>query len=158
MSDSDYKLWIDSRNMLVKKLEQLQFPDTFLKRCLLTTGEEKKSEADIEAQYPKMLEELKWHLIKEKIAKEKEIKVEDADLTAYAKKAAQAQFTQYGMMNIPDDILENYAKDMLKKKENVQSMVDRVMDEKIVAVIKSSVKLTNKKVSLDNFNKLFEEK
>ena len=155
--DSDYKFMIDARNMLVEKLAGLQFPDLLLKRWLTTTNEN-KTEEELNDQYPKMIEELKWHLIKEKIAKDKEIKIENADLTAFAKKAAQAQFAQYGMMGMPDDVLENYAKDMLKNENTAKSIVDRVMDEKILAVIKSSIKLSAKKISLDNFNKLFEEK
>ncbi len=154
--DSDYRFLIDAKDVLVKKLDGLQFPDAFLKRWLLVS-DENKTEAIVDEQYPKMIEELKWHLTKEKIAKDKEIKVEEADLMTFAKKAAQAQFAQYGMMGIPDEMLENYAKEMLKKEDAVKNMVDRVMDEKVLAVIKSSVKLSTKKVSLDNFNKLFEE-
>ncbi len=82
--DSDYKLMIDAKDVLVKKLDGLEFPDTFLKRWLLA-NDENKTEAIIDEQYPKMVEELKWHLIKEKVAKDKEIKVEEADLTAFAK-------------------------------------------------------------------------
>ncbi len=155
--DSDYKFMIDARNMLIGKLDGLQFPDAFLKRWLLATNENKKTEEELDAQYPKMIEELKWHLIKEKIAKDKEVKIEEADILTFAKKAAQAQFAQYGMMGMPDDVLENYAKDMLKNENAVKNMVDRVMDEKVMAVIKSSIKLNTKKVSLDNFNKMFEE-
>jgi len=155
--DSNYKFMIDARDMLIKKLDNLPFPDAFLKRWLLATNEGKKTEEELDAQYPKMIEELKWHLTKEKIAKDKEVKIEDADLTAFAKKAAQAQFAQYGMMGMPDDVLENYAKDMLKNQDTVKNIVDRVMDEKVLAAIKSSIKLTTKKVSLDNFNKMFEE-
>ena len=119
--------------------------------------DENKTEAIIDEQYPKMVEELKWHLIKEKVAKDKEIKVEEADLTAFAKKAAQAQFAQYGMMGIPDEMLENYAKEMLKKEDAIRNMADRVMDEKILTIIKSSIKLNTKKISLDDFNKMFED-
>ena len=155
--DSDYKFMIDARDMLIKKLDDLQFPDLFLKRWLLATNENKKTEEELNDQYPKMIEQLKWHLIKEKIVKKHEIKVEDADLTVFAKKAAQAQFAQYGMMGMPDDMLENYAKDMLKNEDTVKNIVDRVMDEKILVVIKSSVKLNTKKISLDNFNKMFED-
>jgi len=154
--DSDYKLMIDARDMLVKKLDDLQFPDAFLKRWLLVTNENKRTEEELNDQYPKMLEELKWHLIKEKIAKDKEIKIENSDLTAFAKKAAQAQFAQYGMMGIPDEMLENYAKEMLKKEDSARNIADRVMDEKILAAVKSSIKLNAKKISLDNFNKMFE--
>jgi trigger factor len=155
--DSDYKLMIDARDTFVKKLDDVQFPDAFLKRWLLSTNENKRSEEELDAQYPKMIEDLKWHLIKEKISTENEIKIDAADILTYAKKAAQAQFAQYGMMGMPDDVLENYAKDMLKNQDSVRNISDRVMDEKVLDIIKTSVKLSNKKVSLDKFNKMFEE-
>jgi len=153
--DSDYKLMIDAKDILVKKLDGLQFPDVFLKRWLLAS-DENKTEEIIDEQYPKMIEELKWHLTKEKIAKDKKIKIENDDLMAFAKKAAQAQFAQYGMMGLPDEMLENYAKEMLKKEDAARNMADRVMDEKVLNVIKSSIKLNTKKISLDDFNKMFE--
>ncbi len=60
------------------------------------------------------------------------------------------------MGNVPDEYLENYAQDMLKKKEYVESLVDRSIDRKLIAAVKPVVKLNEKTVSLDEFNKLFE--
>ena len=62
------------------------------------------------------------------------------------------------MTNVPDEYLDNYATDLLKKQEQVQAFVDRAIDMKLTEALKKVVKLTNKKVSLDGFNKLFEEK
>lgn len=76
----------------------------------------------------------------------------------FAKKTAKAQFAQYGMMSVPDDVLEGYVKDMLGKKENLNNIVDKVVEDKVIAVIKSAVKLNTKSISLDEFNKMFEEK
>ena len=103
-----------------------------------------------------MLDDLKWHLIKDQIAKNNDVKIEEADMMNFAKKATKAQFAQYGMMSIPDDMLENYAKEMLSNKDSLNNIIDRVMDEKILAVVKTSIKLTEKKTTLDDFNKMFE--
>lgn len=153
--DADYKFMLDTRAALLKKLDSVVFPDAFLKRWALATNENLKAE-DLDKDYPKMIEDLKWHLIKEKIAADKGIKVEDGDLKEFAKKAAKAQFAQYGMMSVPEDVLENYVKDMLGKRENLNGIVDKVVEDKVVAIVKESVKVNAKEVSLDEFNKMFE--
>ena len=73
-----------------------------------------------------------------------------------AREATRAQFAQYGMMNIPDELLDNYSKEMLKKRETVDNLVNRAIETKLTAAIKKDVKLKNKKVTVDEFNKLFE--
>ena len=72
--------------------------------------------------------------------------------------SARAQFAQYGMSNIPDEYLENYAQDMLKKRENVDGLVDRAIDVKLIAALKSVVKLNEKKITLEDFQKMIQEK
>ena len=97
-------------------------------------------------------------MIKEKLVAANNIKVEDADLKAVAKEAIRAQFAQYGMSNVPDDVLENYAAEQLKKRENVDNFVDRAVDVKLTEALKNVVKLNAKEVSLEEFNKLMTEK
>jgi trigger factor len=154
--DSDFKLLTDVKELLVKTLDGVVFPEEFLKRWALETNEKLTAE-ELEQQFPAMIEDLKWHLIKDQIAKNNNIKIEQEDMMNFAKKATQAQFAQYGMMSIPDDMLDKYAKEMLGNQDSVNRIVDRVMDEKVLAVVKSSVKLDEKKISLDEFNKMFEK-
>jgi trigger factor len=101
---------------------------------------------------------LKWHLIKEQIVAAQKIEIKDEDLKAVAKNAMRAQFAQYGMSNVPDDVLENYAEEQLKKRENIDNFVDRAIDLKLTEVLKNVVKLDEKAISLDDFNKLLEKK
>lgn len=158
--DSDYKLMMDARAAVLKKMEDLKFPDAFLKRWVKTTkntAEHKLTDEEIEKQYPAMIEGLKWQLAKEQIAKKNNIKVEEADMLTFGKKVARAQFAQYGMMSVPDNVAENYAKSMLKDKEAAKNMFERVMDEKVIDAIKKAVKLTPKEISLDEFNKMVGE-
>ena len=84
--------------------------------------------------------------------------MEDADIEGVAKEAIRAQFAQYGMSNMPDDVLENYAKEQLKKRENIDNFVDRAVDIKLMGALKKVVKLNEKSVSLDDFNKMMQEK
>ena len=153
--DADYKFGIDAREMLLKKFENLAFPDAFLKRWLL--GENKNMTAEtLEADYPKMIEELKWQLISNKIAKKNDVKVENEDIEEYARNIARSQFAQYGMIGLEDSILDNYAKDMLKKEETLKNIYSRVFDNKVIEVVKNNVKLDIKKTSIEEFNKMFE--
>ena len=112
----------------------------------------------MENNYEKSIAELKWHLIKEQLVAAQQIKVEDADLKAVAKETARAQFAQYGMNNVPEEYLDNYAEDMLKKQENINGLVDRALDDKLTVVLKNVVKLNEKTISLDDFNKLMQGK
>ena len=155
--ESDYKFGIDARTMIEAKVGELGMPVEFLKRWMLVTGEN-RTEAQVEEEMPKMLPELKWHLIKEHIVKTNEIKVEEADLMDIARKATQVQFAQYGMANVPEELLENYAKQMLQNKETSRNLIDRATEDKIVATIKGMVSLKEQEVSVEDFQKMFEAK
>jgi trigger factor len=155
VSDSEYKFGVDAQEMLVAKFNDLTFPDAVLKRWVLSNNENLTAET-LEADYDKMIADLKWQLIKSKVQKNTELKVEAQDVEQYAKKVAKAQFAQYGMIGMDDDILANYAKDMMKKEETLKSMIERVTEEKIFAVVKEAVKIDSKEVSIEEFNKMFE--
>ncbi len=160
-SDSDYKFLTDIRAYIEKNIGKLSFPDALLKRIMLETSESKggeDSEKKVEENYDASIHQLTWHLIKEKLVGKYNIKVEDADLEATAIEAARVQFAQYGMNNVPKEYLENYAQEMLKKRESIDGLVDRAIDVKLTEVLKGVVKLAEKEVSLDEFNKLMEEK
>ena len=155
VADSDYKFLIDARKMLMEKVGKLEFPDALLKRIMLLNNKE-KGEEFVAENYEKSVEELTWHLIKEQLVKDNEIKVEQEDVINMAKDATKAQFAQYGMMTVPEDILENYAQEMLKKKENVDGLVGRIVEAKLATALKAKVTLNNKTVSMEEFNKMFE--
>ena len=154
-SDSDYKFLLDLRGYLMEKIGKLEFPDALLKRIMLINNQD-KGEEFVNENYDKSIEELTWHLIKEDLVKQFEVKIENDDVMAMAKNATKAQFAQYGMMNVPEDVLENYSKEMLKKKESVDNLVNRAIESKLAALVKEKVALDEKKVSLDEFNKMFE--
>ena len=155
VADSDYKFLIDARKMLMEKVGKLEFPDALLKRIMRMNNQD-KDEKFVDDNYDKSIEELTWHLIKEQLVKANDIKVEQEDVVNMAKEATRAQFAQYGMMSVPEDLLENYAKEMLKKKESVEGLVNRVVETKLASALKSQVKLNNKTISAEDFNKMFE--
>ena len=153
VADSNYKFLLDVRNYLMEKVGKLEFPDALLKKIMLLNNQD-KGESFVEENYDKSIEELTWHLIKEQLVEANGIKVEQDDLLAIAKENTRMQFAQYGMMNVPEDMLENYAKEMLKKKENVEGLVNRAVDSKLIVALKGKVALNNKEVSFDEFNEM----
>lgn len=156
-SDSDFKFLTDVRAHIEKKVGKLTFPDELLKRIMLE-GNKEKGEDFVEKNYEASIDQLKWHLIKEQLVAANQIKVEDADIKATAVEAARVQFAQYGMNNVPEEYLENYAQEMMKNRESIDGLVDRAIDVKLTQILKGVVKLDEKEVTLDEFNKLMEEK
>ena len=156
-SDSDYKFLLDVRSYMEQKVGQLTFPEAILKRFMLQRNKDKGADF-VEKNFDKSIQELGWHLIKEQLVEANQIKVEDTDLKAVAKEVARAQFAQYGMSNVPEEYLENYADEMLKKRENTDGLVDRAVDVKLTAALKGVVKLNEKPISLEDFQKMLQEK
>jgi len=153
--ESDFKFLSDAKDLLLAKAGELAFPEAILKRFMLAQDERKTAES-IDEDFPKVIEDLKFHLIKEKLVKENNLKVEEADITAFGKRVAKAQFAQYGMISVPEDVLDNYAKDMLKNKETLRNVIDRAVEEKLSSWLKEQVKLDVKEVSAEDFGKLAE--
>lgn len=153
-ADSDYKFLGDVRTYLTNKVGKLEYPDAFLKRFMRVRNEG-KGEKFVEKNYDKSIEELTWHLIKEQLVKAYGIKVEKEDLMATAKNVTKMQFTQYGMINVPKEMLDNYANEMLKKQDQVESLVNRSVENKLSTVLKNVVTLNHKEIRIEEFNKLF---
>ena len=160
--DSDFKFLQDVRAHVLKKIGKLQYPDEMLKRILLANNEKNlKTEEDkqkfIDENYKGSLDMLTWDLAKNQLAVAAEIKVDDKDVEAAAEEMARMQFAQYGMSNVPEEYVKNYAKELLKKEETVRQMADRALDQKLIEKLKDVVKLDHKEISLDDFNKMMQE-
>lgn len=152
-ANSDYKFMLDVRTYCENKVGELTWPDELLKRIMLLNNKD-KGEDFVEKNYAESIKQLEWHLIKEQLVKANEIKIEDADVKAAAIEMARMQFAQYGMTNVPDEYVENYANELLKKREAVDNFVERAIDVKLAAAIKNTVSLNNKEVTLDEFNEM----
>lgn len=154
VADSDFKFIIDVRDYLMKKVGKLEYPDALLKR-FMRLNNPKMDENLVEENYDKSIEALTWQLIKEQLVKAYEIKVERDDLMETAKHVTKIQFAQYGMINVPEEMLTNYANEMLKKDDQVESLVNRCIENKLSAILKNVVALNKKTVSVEDFNKMF---
>lgn len=154
MLDSNYRFTIDAQKAIMEKVGKLELPVEFLKKWLVKTNE-KIDEANVDAEFDRMLPAAEWQLVKEKIAKELGIKVADDDLKREAKMLAAQQLSQYGMHNVPDEYIEKYAEDFLNNKEQRQRLIDKAVDDKLFAAVKEAATVENKQVSTEEFNNLF---
>lgn len=152
--DSNYKFVLDVRKYVTDKVGKLEFPEDKLKKILLANagGDQQK----VDAQYERSIDELTWHLIKEKLVEAYQIKVEDEDVKNMAKEVTRMQFAQYGMLNIPEEYLENAVKEMFKKRETIDNLIDRCIEIKLGSAIKEAVTVEEITVSAEEFNKMFE--
>ena len=158
-ADADYKFLFDVRAHMEKKVGKLEFPEAILKRVMKNNNKDRKDvEEFVEKNFEASIKELGWHLIKEQLVAAQGIQIDDNDLKQVAKEAARAQFAQYGMSNVPDEYLDNYAQEMLKKRENADGLVDRAVDVKLTAALKNVVKLNEKDITLEDFQKMLQEK
>ena len=153
--ESQYRFLIDVRKYLENRIGELQWPDELLKRIMRANNPD-KGEEYVEQNYAGSVKELEWHLIKEQLADQTGIKVEQEDVLESAKEQTRAQFAQYGMTNIPDEVITNYANEQLKKREQLDNLVARTVERKLGTTLRDVVKLDEKTISFADFQKLFE--
>jgi trigger factor len=152
--ESDYKVMLDVKKLALEKTD-FSLPEDFLKKWLLRVNEKTTGE-QIEKEFESFRSDLKWQLIRNKIAKENEIKITEEDLLAEASNITRYQFQQYGLFYATDEQIGNYAKEMLKREEDAKRIAEKILEEKAIDKLKEVVKLEEKKISAEDFNKLFE--
>ena len=152
--ESDYKLMLDLKKLALDKSE-FNLPVEFLKKWLLKVNEKATSE-QIEKEFDSFRSDLKWQLIRNKIARDNEIKITEEDLEKEAAIITRYQFQQYGLFYATDEQIGNYAKEMLKREDDAKRIAEKIIEDRAVEKLKEMVKLEEKPISADEFNKLFE--
>jgi trigger factor len=152
--ESDYKAMLDVKKLVLEKTD-FSLPEEFLKKWLLKVNE-KTTEEQVEKEFDSFRNDLKWQLIRNKVAKENEIKISEEELLAEAENITRYQFQQYGLFYATDEQIGNYAKEMLKREEEAKRIAEKILEEKAIEKLKEVVKLEDKKITADDFNKLFE--
>jgi trigger factor len=152
--ESDFKLRMDIKNIAMEKTD-FQLPEEFLKKWLLRVNE-KSTEEQIEKEFDSFRKDLKWQLIRNKVARDNEVKISEEELQKEAENITRYQFQQYGLFYATDEQITNYAKETLKRDEDAKRIADKILEEKVILFMKELVKLENKSVTIEEFNKLFE--
>ena len=151
--DADYFFMKEAKNAMLAKIEKAEFPEEFLKKWLKLTNEEATDEA-IENDFPNILNDIKYQLAKEKIVKDNDLKTEASDVKELATQVAQMQFAQYGMSNLPAEMLQDYVKRMLEKEETVNGLFSRVVENRIATWLKETITIDEKVITSEEFSKI----
>jgi len=145
------------RDYYLKKFKK-DLPDEFLKRWLLKVNEGKVSKEQIEKEFDQFIDDLKWQLIKSKIARENDIKITEEELRSFIGMNYRIQFLQYyGIANVPEETLANYVDEALKNRNEIRRYSEKLIETKIYEFVKKNVKLDEKEITLEKFNKLLEK-
>lgn len=156
-SEAEYQFTQDLREYILGRVGKVEFPEALLKRFMKLRNQD-KGEEYVEDNFEKSLPELLWHLAKEQICDQLEVKVEHEDVLETAKTYTRIQFAQYGMMNLPEETVTSYAAEMLKNEQQAQGLVERTVENKLAAKAKEAVTLKVKEVTMEEFRKLTEKK
>ena len=155
--NSDYKFRMDAREYYLSKFTQ-KLPDEFLKRWLLHSNNGKVTQEQIDKDFTHFTQDLRWQLIKGKITRDNELKINEEELLSHVKDAIRQQFIQYyGIGEVPADLLEKYARESLVREEDRNRYFESLNENKVFEFIKNTVKLSHKEITLEEFNKLFEK-
>jgi trigger factor len=152
---SEYRFLIDVKDKLTKYVS-MQLPEEFLKRWLAETNEKVTAE-QIEQEFGNFRKDLEWNLIKSKLFKENGLKVTEEDIRAMASEMAMMQFRQYGMFNVPQEYLDNYANSILKNEEEKHRMSEKKVEDKVLSFVKEKAGIKTIRVSQKEFDDLFEK-
>lgn len=151
--ESDFKLMMDIKNLAIEKID-FQLPEEFLKRWLLKVNE-KTTREQIEKEFDSFRKDLKWQLIRNKVARDNEVKITEEELLKEAENITRHQFQQYGLFYATNEQINNYAKETLKREDDAKRITDKILEERVILLMKELVKLENKNVTVEEFNKLF---
>ena len=144
------------RNFVVEKAG-IKMPEEFLKRWLYVINEGKFTREEIEKDFEAFIKMFTWNYLQKHFIAEGDLKVTQEEAKAEALSFAQMQFAQYGMPSAPQDMLENFAKQIMDNKEQLQKIYEKLFEEKVVEYIRGKVKITEKAISADEFAKLASE-
>jgi len=152
--ESDFRFQKEIRKYLIDMLD-FKLPEEFLKRWMKNKNKEEGEYSDDE--FPQIFNDLRWQLIVDKILKTNSLTVDDEDALRYAKKNVKMEFMQYGLTNVMDEHIENYAAEMLKDKERNSRYYNGAIFDKAIDYIKNTISIEEKEISREDFNKFFEE-
>ncbi|MEP2026850.1 MAG: trigger factor [Reichenbachiella sp.] len=140
------------RDKFIEKTK-MELPDTFLKKWLELSNKNNLTKEQIDTDYPLYANDLKWSLIKNKIATDNEIKTEHEDVVNEAKNMIRVQFGSMGMSDAMEQNIDSFADNYLKGEEgqNYMKLNEKVFNDKVMAFIKENITIKAKEVTADEY-------
>lgn len=158
--EADLLLSRDARDYLVAHTD-IELPEAFLKRWVLATNEGTITAEQLEGEFDDYLKEMKWTLLSNKIAEDRDIQVEHEEVRQQAAESVFAQFGGMGMnMDLMNDerfapIVDNYLQ--AEDGNNYMRIFSQVRAQKVIEEIKKTVTIEEKEVTTEEFNQQLEQ-
>ncbi len=152
--ETDYKLLIDLKDYVTSKTD-MALPEEFLKKWLMKVNEN-LTEEQLEKDFGTFAQDLKWQLIRNKVATENNMTVTEEELQKEAEIITRYQFQQYGYYYATEEQISGFAQQTLSNQEEAKKIAAKILDDKVLVHLKDIVKVEEKEISSEEFNKLFE--
>ncbi len=128
---------------------QMDFPESFLKRWLLTGNEKPKTAEEAETEYPPFLNQLKWSLISSKLLDDNKIIINPDEI----REAAMQHVSSYlGVQaGSGEKWLEDYADRMVQDRKFMESSYFRLQNDKLFSLLEGHVQQTEQTITEKDF-------
>ena len=147
-TESDKKFLQDAVDKLME-LNVFNLPEAFLKRWMLESNRGEVTLEEIEKDFPNLAKSLKWDLVKQKIARQYDIKVTDEDMQNYVKAYFANRFGQ--AMQDDDERMNDLIKKVLSKEEDAERIEADIFNARLLQVMKENLNLEIKEISVEDF-------
>lgn len=151
--EAEWKLSKDIRDYFVKKAD-IKLPEDFLKRWLFSANDGKVTKEDIEKDFPGFAEDFKWQLVRGFLMKKYDFKVESSDMEEAAKAYVAYQYAMYGIGNVPAEMIDEAAKNVLSDRKQFANIEEQVEDQKVMSKLREEITIKDKKIAADKFREL----
>jgi trigger factor len=151
-TDSDRLFTQTVYDFLMDKTK-MTLPEAFLKRWIKLSNEKPIDDDTLNKEFEGYLKSMKWQLIQGKIFKENDIQISNEEVMEFTKSLLVSNYAQYGMPAPEDKELTETAMRLLKDKEQVNGIYDRITEKKLSDYFQANVPMKEKKLSYDDFVK-----
>ncbi len=148
---SESLLFRDFQDFLLEK-NKLDLPDDFLKRWLVASSEQNTVEL-VEGEYVNFAKNLQWSLIKGKIAKKFDLKVEEEEVFEGFKNRVRDYFQGYG----DELVILNTANRLMQDEKQVDQLYQELMSDKLFEAVREVVTIKDKKIDSEDFDEVIKK-
>lgn len=138
---------------------KINLPEGFLKNWLKATSEGKVTDDVLANEFDAYTRNLKWDLIKSKIAEDTKINVDAEEVKGRAREVILSQFGGAAfaaqLQDKLDAITENYLSH--ENGQNFMRIYNQLRNDKIMKHIRENITVVDKPVSVDEFKKIVQE-
>lgn len=151
--ESEYRFMLDAREYFLNKVN-IPVPEAFMKRWLHVVNEGKVTMEEIEKEFDLFLKDFRWQLIRGAILKDNNLTVTKEDVLKVATNIARYQFAMYGINNVPEEHLAQYAEKLLADEKQNRRIIEKAEEDKAIAFIKENVTVEPKEIAIEELRKL----